>query len=193
LVSTGALLLDLEVLKGTALMAAIQTMLLIGSAVVICFYTYLFLVRESYDPFLIFLKSIGRRVPKLSGIERIYMGIRHYHNHRLTVVAALMISILIQITVAFSCIQLLRTLETAPIPSLPVFVIIPLGLLVTAVPVAPAGVGTGHFAFGHLFGLLGTARGADVFSLYALIQLAVGGMGGIIYLRYKALTHETPS
>jgi hypothetical protein len=54
--------------------------------------------------------------------------------------------------------------------------------------VAPAGLGTGHFAFAFLFGLLGSQRGGDVFSLYALCNILVGAIGGVIYMRFRSHT-----
>ena len=50
----------------------------------------------------------------------------------------------------------------------------------------PGGVGTGHAAFGILFQVIGSARGADAFSFYVLSQLLIGAVGGVIYLRFKS-------
>jgi uncharacterized membrane protein YbhN (UPF0104 family) len=73
------------------------------------------------------------------------------------------------------------------------FVVVPLGLLVTAVPVTPAGVGTGHGAFGYLFGLLGSTVGANVFSFVLLSNIVFAAAGGLVYLRYKKEPgHELP-
>jgi uncharacterized membrane protein YbhN (UPF0104 family) len=62
----------------------------------------------------------------------------------------------------------------------------PLGFLVTTIPVAPAGVGTGHAAFLFLLQTVGSQRGADIFTLFALAQFFTGGIGGLVYLRFKA-------
>ena len=76
------------------------------------------------------------------------------------------------------------------IHALQVFICFPLGLLVTAVPVAPAGVGTGHAAFSYLFQLFGSLRGADIFSLYVLNQFLIGAVGGMVYLKAKSEDKE---
>ena len=68
--------------------------------------------------------------------------------------------------------------------------VVPIGLLVTAVPIAPAGVGTSHAAFGWLFLHLGSKAGANVFSLFVLVQLAVAGAGGLIYLGFRGTAGE---
>ena len=72
------------------------------------------------------------------------------------------------------------------LPALALVIIIPLGLFFTAIPVMPAGVGTGHAAFLALYALLDSQRGADVFNLFLLYQISLGALGGIIYLRFKS-------
>jgi len=64
--------------------------------------------------------------------------------------------------------------------------LVPLGLLVTAVPIAPAGIGTGHAAFGWLFLRLGSKAGANVFNLFILVQLALASVGGFFYLGFRS-------
>ena len=186
LVAATALLLDLGALLGTPLIRALQFFILTSAIVVILSYSYLFLVREHHDPFLRLLRGLERKFAKVGSVTRIYESVRHYHSHRIAVLKVLAISILIHLLVGFACLNFLAALGDAGIEKLPLFVVVPMGLLVTAVPVAPAGVGTGHAAFSYLFHFLGSQRGADVFSLYVLIQLALGGIGGLVYLRFKA-------
>jgi hypothetical protein len=47
-------------------------------------------------------------------------------------------------------------------------------------------MGTGHAAFGWLFLLLGSRMGANVFNLFAVLQLGLAGVGGLVYLRLQA-------
>ena len=132
-----------------------------------------------------FLKRLESRFAKVGSVTRIYLGLRHYHHHRGAVLRALALSAVVQLMVGATCCFFAKALGDA-VPAIGVYVIVPLGLLVTAVPVMPAGVGTGHAAFFYLFKLLGSSRGADVFSLYALIQIVLGAVGGLVYLRFKA-------
>jgi uncharacterized protein (TIRG00374 family) len=188
LVSATALLLDYSELQGTPLMAGIRVMV-VGAAVgVLFFYSYLFLVREHHDPLLALFRALEKKSEKLGTVTRIYIGIRHYHNHRWAVLRALAISLVIHVLICTAAVCFARALGDVNIPVLPVFVIVPLGLLVTSVPVLPGGIGTGHAAFGWLFHYLGSQRGADIFSLYVLGQLAYGAIGGLVYLRFRA--HE---
>ena len=62
------------------------------------------------------------------------------------------------------------------------FFIMPIGLIVVALPIAPGGVGVGHLAFGELYRYVGISEGADIFNLFIIIQLAVYLLGVIPYL-----------
>ncbi len=188
LVSAGALFFSYRSGSGASLFKAVELLILISGFGVICFYTYLFFVREHHDPVLRGFRTIEKRFSRASSLTRIYEGLRHYHNHRWVVFKVFMLSIGVHLVVAGSCLLFAHALGDATIDPLSVFVVVPLGLLVTAVPIFPAGIGTGHAAFGWLFLLLGSQRGADVFSLFALLQLLSGSIGGLVYLRFRS--HE---
>lgn len=187
-VSAGALLVGFDSFSHSLLLHAIQYLILFAAIVVFCFFTYLFLVREHHDPLLRLFRYFDKRISKFQSITRIYEGLRHYHNHRLTVIKVLALSIVIHLLLGYCCYNLALAVQPTPLSLLPVYVIVPLGLLVTAVPIAPAGVGTGNVAFLYFFSLIGFARGADVYSLYALLNILIGCMGGIIYFRFRS--HE---
>jgi len=190
LVSAGALLSNYHSFQGTALLSGISFMVRAAALGVITFYTYLFFVREKYDPLLALLNRLAGRFSRVESIVRIYLGLRHYHHQRVAVLVALLISIIIHISACTSALLFLRALGEMEVSTRSVYVVVPLGMLVTAVPILPAGVGTGHAAFGWLFGFLGTSRGADVFSLMILSQLLGGALGGLIYLRFRTPTSQ---
>ena len=62
------------------------------------------------------------------------------------------------------------------------FTFIPLGLIATAVPISPAGMGVGHAIFGTLFGYYGITGGASLFNLYFLAIVSVNLLGVFPYL-----------
>ncbi len=185
LVSASALVLGISQFQHSNLIKGTGLLIVVAAVCVLVLYAYLFLVREHHDPVLRLLRKLEARIPKAGSATRIYIGLRHYHNHRATVFQVLLISIMIHILVGFCCYRFALALGEDQLSLLSLYVIIPLGLLVTAVPVAPAGVGTGHAAFLFLFGLLGSKRGADVFTLYAMVNVALGCIGGLVYLRFK--------
>lgn len=172
--------------RGSELFHVIGAFMGLAAATVVGFFTYLFLVREHHDPFLRFLKAIESRFAKASSVKRVYLGLRHYHNHRAAVLATLAISLLIHSIIGWACLNFAHALGDQHLPLVALYIVVPLGLLVTAVPVAPGGIGTGHAAFGLFFQLIGSKSGADVFSLVALTNFLIGAIGGIIYLIFKS-------
>ncbi len=60
-------------------------------------------------------------------------------------------------------------------------VLVPLGLLVTAIPIAPGGLGVGHVAFLALFQTAGTPQGANLFTLYMASQALINLTGALLY------------
>lgn len=190
-VSLSALLLEIQHFIGSPVLAGIKMFVVTSGAAVFVFYAYLFLMHEKVDPLLQFLQHLEKFRPRFGSLVRIYLGVRVYHSKRLLVLRTLAVACIIHILAAFGCLCFARALGEVQIPPHGLFVVAPLGLLVTAVPILPGGVGTGHAAFSFLFHLLGSERGADIFSYYVLIQLLLGAFGGGIYLRFKAATHTT--
>lgn len=168
-----------------SLLSELKPFLLAATLAVIGFYGYLFLVRERHDPVLLALRKIEHALPRAHSLTQIYLGLRHYHHHRLIVLRVFALSVFIHTLVGTTLYLFALALGDPGIPLYGLFTVFPLGLLVTAVPVAPAGVGTGHAAFAYLFGLIGSVRGADIFTMYALSNLFFGGVGGLVYLRFR--------
>ena len=63
------------------------------------------------------------------------------------------------------------------IPLVSYLVLVPLGLMVTAVPISPAGLGVGQVAFLALFQMAGTPHGANLFTLYMAASALVNISG----------------
>jgi hypothetical protein len=180
------------------MLLVLRPMILFAALCTLLFYAYLFLVKETWDPVLGLLRKSQRALPGKLGkvahsVMQIYEGLRHYHHHRIAVLKALGISIVIHMAVGWSFLQFAKIFGADHLSLLAVYTIFPLGLLVTAVPVAPAGLGTGHAAFLYLFNLIGCPRGADIFTLYALSQLFYGFVGGLVYLRFRAQAEPLPN
>jgi len=186
LVAGGALIYDYQSLEGHALLAGVKTIILASMLGIVAFYSYLFLMKEDHDFLLKFFRTCEGRWERFGSVTRIYLGVRHYHSYRGAVAKALAMSLVIHLVIGYACGLYAQAIGAGEFPLSALYVVVPLGLLVTAVPVAPAGVGTGHVAFATLFSLLGSPMGADIFSLVALTNFAIGGIGGLTYLRYKS-------
>lgn len=165
---------------------ALGMFLKLAAIAVVAFYGYLFLVKESHDPILRFLSVVESKVKPASSVRRIYESIRGYHSRRRAVLSALFISLVIHVLVGVQLVNFLGALDESAVTPLQLYAVFPMGLLVTAVPVAPAGIGTGHAAFAYLLKLFGSARGADLFSLFAMVQLFTGAIGGLVYLQFRS-------
>ncbi|MGH9783781.1 MAG: lysylphosphatidylglycerol synthase transmembrane domain-containing protein [Terriglobia bacterium] len=68
------------------------------------------------------------------------------------------------------------------VPVMSYLMLVPLGILVTAIPVSPAGLGVGQVAFLGLFHLVGTAQGANLFTLYMASYVVINLAGALLYL-----------
>jgi uncharacterized protein (TIRG00374 family) len=185
LLAAGAMLHGYGLPTGSRLFLALRPMLLASGIGVIVFYGYLFLVRPGWDPLRKVLVRFSRRWRALGAVERVYDGISAYGGSRLTVLAALMMSVCIQFAAVSACACFATALGAGDIETTGLMIAVPMGLLVTAVPILPGGVGTGHYAFAAFFQLLGSPRGADIFSLWLLTQIFIGALGGIAYLRHR--------
>jgi uncharacterized protein (TIRG00374 family) len=185
LVSFFSMFTSFEHFQQTPVLKGIQFFIILLMIGVCTVFTYLFIVRDHWDPFLLVLKKIESKIKRFGSITRIYLGIRTYHHQKSAVLAAIGISVVIQFLCSFACLNFIRALEDTAISVNSVFVLSPLGLLATAIPVMPGGIGTGHAAFGLLYNQVQSMRGADVFSFYVIIQIITGAVGGLVYLRFK--------
>jgi hypothetical protein len=168
----------------TGARATLQVFVLVLAACVVAGVNYLLTVPERADILLKVMNAITTRVPKFGTLREFYMGMRHYHQTPNAFLWGLFISVLNHLVVGYAFFMFTRALEE-PLTALQVYATAPPGILVTTVPVGPVGVGTGHAAFAYLFRMVGSQRGADVYTLVVLGQLMVGALGGLVYLRFK--------
>ncbi len=185
-ISASALLLGFRSFLHSPLLKAIQIFMIMAASAVAIFYSYLFLVKEKHDPLLYFFHQIEKSFPRFAVFSRIYESLRHYHHHRMTIVYVLGLSISIHLMFGWMCYQFALAIQPGPLSLLSVYIIVPLGLLITAVPIGPAGIGTGNVAFLYFFSLLNYPRGADVYSMYAVVSISMAAVGGLVYFRYKS-------
>ncbi len=163
------------------------TVLSIGA---ILFFSYLILVPNNRDPILKLLDRGSTKIARLQMIKNLVLGMKSLQEAPTVIFTALFISFLIQSIVGFACFQFAQALGQTDLSQLAFYAVVPTGLLVTALPILPGGVGTGHAAFSFLFHELGSVRGADIFSFFALFQIGYGALCGLVYLRFKSLHPE---
>ena len=157
----------------------------LGTSVLLGF-GYLFLVREHHDPLLMILRKLEKKITLIGSITRIYEGLREYQNHRKTVFLMILLSMVTHGMCLSSYVLFCYALGEHQLPPLGLFVLMPLAMVVTAIPLAPGGMGTGHAAFLFLLKIMGSDRGADLFNLILTFQVFFGLLGAIVYLRFKS-------
>lgn len=186
LVSAGAIVLGYMGLTDLSeLIASLKWIVLTAGGGILFFFAYLFIISDERDRLLGILEKFSGKNRVFESIYRVYSGIRVYHGQKLTVALTMILASFIHLCVVFACIQFSWALEQFQLHPLAVFIVTPLGLLVTAIPITPGGLGTGHAAFYALFHMIGSERGADIFSLFILFKIVEALIGGLIYLRFK--------
>lgn len=138
--------------------------------------------KDGKDPFA---KILSMQLPGFGVLKGIYNALRSYKDHPRIIFGTIAISVVIQfVFMAFMGFigMEMYSHQFDPRMLAPVF---PFGVLVTAVPLAPGGLGVGHAAFEKLFQLVGLPGGANVFNIFTLSQLALNLLCFIPYLSVK--------
>jgi uncharacterized membrane protein YbhN (UPF0104 family) len=135
------------------------------------------------DPFL---KLLNLPLPGFSAVRKIYEALRAFRDHRINIFYGLLISIFNQLmSLGLFCFIAYQMLPPGTVNLTAIATIFPLGMLVTALPVAPGGLGVGHVAFDKLFLMVGLTQGANIFNVFTLLQLVLNLFGIIPYLYLK--------
>jgi uncharacterized membrane protein YbhN (UPF0104 family) len=144
-------------------------------------------------PLLLFLLTYRRKQPgtllaRLSRWPRVeeffsafYEGAHRYARNLKLIRNILAISFLNQ-GLAIASFLLFGWALRIEVPVMSYLMLVPLGLLVTAIPVSPAGLGVGQVAFLGLFHLVGTSQGANLFTLYMASFVVINLAGALFYL-----------
>jgi uncharacterized protein (TIRG00374 family) len=157
---------------------------------VIAFFGALLGVSEERDPILAALRRRSGRHKIIDSIRQVFEGVRVYHRERLVTFCGLTASIVVHTLMVTAWVCYVKAMALEGIPGTALFVVVPTALLVTALPIAPAGIGIGHTAFLAVFALLGSSHGADLYNLAMAYLLLQGAIGGLVYVTVRS--HEPP-
>lgn len=149
---------------------------------VVLFYAFVLLENR----FAKLIHKVLHKLPMGHIFGKVFDAVKCYEDNPKIIVKGLLTSILIHSSIVVFITILAKSLggfESVDLSSF--FLLSPIGLLVTAVPVAPAGLGTGHAAFFALFQLVGVKGGADLFTVFVAFQITINLLGGIFYVRYS--------
>jgi uncharacterized protein (TIRG00374 family) len=137
-----------------------------------------------------------RRNRWVASVWRGMNSLARYKRHPGFLVSAMAASVFSQLLFCVAFHLAVQTLEGPSIPWRYYFLVVPVGLLTTALPISPAGLGVGQAAFFSLFQLIpggsGTL-GADACTVYQLLLVLVYLTGLYSYLTYgQTLRQEAP-
>ncbi len=129
---------------------------------------------------------LSRKVPGFRILFNIYNALRCYRQRPGLVFGTIFLSLIIHFG-ALSYALFLTHRLTGQSPDPGIFaVVFPIGVMATALPLAPGGLGVGHVAFDRLFTLAGWTGGANVFNIMVLGQLSLNLLGIVPYLLFRA-------
>lgn len=177
-----------QIIAEKKLLPLISLMSAISCGFVVFFATALYHYKGS-DPIL---RLLQLRIPGFKVLLKLYSALRTYRYARGSILRCLLYSFMVQIaSLMLFYFMTIKVLGTAP-PFGPIATIFPMGILTTALPITPGGLGVGHVAFDRLFHMIGLDHGATVFNLYVLSQLFLNLFGVFTYLGLKKSPEELP-
>ena len=150
--------------------------LLVG---ILIFISTLFASEKIRNNFL----GIVHKIPKIGGtISHIFECFWSVGKNKLVFLKCIGISIFGQ-TLGLSAFYIFASpFLSSSIQYVDIFTFVPIGMIVTAVPLAPGGMGVGHVAFSQLFSYLNVNNGANLFNIFWVTMLIINLLGVIPYL-----------
>jgi glycosyltransferase 2 family protein len=131
----------------------------------------------------------------LPGIVRtVFRALHEYHRQSSVIPIALVLSVLNQGLTCGMYYLALRASGVVDLPAGEFFLIVPLGLVTSAIPISPAGVGVGQAAFFALFHIVApayAAAGTNALTAFQVMFILVCLSGLYWYISYKHETVET--
>ena len=177
-----AVSLNFEIMWGKPSLRPLVVFILVGTMGVMVAAAIVFLPFKKGDPIRSFLKKDW---PAFGLLEKIYSALRSYRRCPDVLLQALLLSVTLQ-GLGFLFFWYLTLVLTESSPPISLFAAIySVGIMTTAIPLAPGGLGVGHVAFDGLFSMIGLSGGANVFNVMVLGQLSLHLLGFIPYLLYR--------
>jgi hypothetical protein len=128
------------------------------------------------------VKWILTRVPLSKFIERLYDAIHSFRLHKLTVLNAVLLSLLAHLLAG--SVAMLAALAMFPQQfAWKMSVVIPLGFTANALPFTPGGLGVGEAAFEKLFSMAGIQGGAEALLGWRMLTFVMSLLGLAFYLQ----------
>ncbi|MGE0527591.1 MAG: YbhN family protein, partial [Bdellovibrionales bacterium] len=143
---------------------------------------------------VVFSQRLSRRTGlefvqgKIEPVKKLVKALQRFGKDRKIIALSVLVSILAQMFTLVFFFYLGRAAGEADISWRAVLFVVPMGFLVTAVPIAPAGIGVGQVAFLYLFKAYlekQTQFGATAITAYQLTVVCWALLGAVLYLRRR--------
>lgn len=125
---------------------------------------------------------------RLPFVHRMVMSLQYFGQNRKVIGLSVTVSILAQLVSMLFFYQLARMSGETDVTWNAVMFAVPMGFLVTAVPIAPAGIGVGQVAFLYLFSAYlqrPSQFGATAITAFQLATVCWALVGAVFYLRRR--------
>lgn len=125
------------------------------------------------------------RLPKAEKALNLYESFAGYKDSKMTFFKTIIWSLLAQSVSILLFIYIGHCLGYSGISFHTYFFVVPIGSMITAIPISPAGVGVGQAAFSYLFSIaLGetTTLGPATITAVQIINFCVGLLGAVVYI-----------
>ncbi|MDT8445893.1 MAG: lysylphosphatidylglycerol synthase transmembrane domain-containing protein [bacterium] len=113
---------------------------------------------------------------------KIVKALSFYETQKKVLFSALATSLLIQMINVLVFYLISRILPSFNADFFQLAALVPVGLLLTIIPLGPSGIGAGYIGFDYLFSQLGISGGAEAFNLYILTQLTINLLCAVAFL-----------
>lgn len=118
-------------------------------------------------------------------IEKIGPPLRAFHHHPWAFALSLLMSVCVQGSFVVSMYLIATSMYAAPPTLAEHFVIVPIGMLASALPITPAGIGVLEVTIATLYHLVPAratdASGTLVALVFELVKLVIAGLGMVFY------------
>jgi len=133
-----------------------------------------------------FMKKALEVVPFRDKVEKIYSAVRRFGDNPGLALAAFGISFFGQLFLYGAIWVLAVALELNELTVAQFLFVIPVCILINAIPAAPGGLGVGEIGFGAVFALFGSAKGVELAVMYHAVAITLSlGLGGVIYFAHS--------
>jgi hypothetical protein len=130
-----------------------------------------------------FMKKVMEVAPFHDKVVKIYSAIRRFGDNPALAFSAFGISFFGQFFLYGAIWILAMALELNELTVTQFLFVIPVCILINAIPAAPGGLGVGEIGFGAVLALFGSGKGVELAVMYHAVTITLAvGLGGAIYL-----------